>query len=266
MKKVILSVAFMLAAGATFAQTNKSDVYQTGTSQNALVSQQGANNTSNVDQGTQPTIAAGSYSNYTNVAQVGQNNSAMVSQNNQNNQAFQTQNGAMNSASIWQDQSIGTNVNGSDYARQTQSQNHNVAVIDQGTSGNALPVNPFSISQQNIAGMVTVPYLPHGGNSATQNQSGDYGKAYASQGGQSNFSTQTQVGAGAVAGAENVSNHFQYGQGNNATSYQNGYALQNNTLQIGASNAANVTQWGNAHESVTMQNGTSNNAVVNQNN
>ena len=42
MKKVILSVAFMLAAGATFAQNNDSNTLQLGNSNNSGVNQKGS--------------------------------------------------------------------------------------------------------------------------------------------------------------------------------------------------------------------------------
>ncbi len=269
MKKVILSVAFMLAAGATFAQDNNSDVFQVGGAQASSVSQDGKENNATVRQGVLPGQSLLSNNNYAQISQTGEYNDAFISQSNLQNDAYQTQLGNDNSATIWQDQ-LNPDVSfGYDLAVQNQVGNNNTATIDQGTSGNTLPdTPPFATAAIDLMDdYVPVPVNPHGSNEAYQTQSGNYGIAYASQGGVDNVSSQTQVGSWDIsAGSENESNHYQYGAGNSATSYQDGKDLTNNTLQMGFTNSSNVAQYGNGHDATTVQFGLSNTSTVLQTN
>lgn len=253
MKKVVLSISAMLFVGAvSYAQSNMSHVDQMGMTHDAMVnqigwnqdsdiSQKGTSNKSEVYQGVRPNeikffgvnISNG---NEADVIQDGKRNTAFISQNNWGNDATQTQTGDDNKATIWQDEtSGGLALFGHDKATQTQTGKHNIATIDQGTSGNTIP--SFCINQVPAA-----PVLPHGYNVATQTQDGNYGIAYASQGGTLNNSSQTQHGTLAVAGKENVSNHFQYGTANTAISTQTGWKNNVDVFQSGSNNYANNTQ------------------------
>jgi hypothetical protein len=59
---------------------------------------------------------------------------------------------------------------------------------------------------------------------------------------------------------KNISRHFQYGEGNDATTTQNGINNVENTLQIGSWNTSTVTQnnaagAGNNHKGLSVGNG-----------
>ena len=225
MKKVILSISAMLFVGAvSFAQGNISAVNQVGKSDVSIVNQHGGLNKSNVDQlgnsnksqvyqGIQP-ASFNALSNLADVMQKGNNNDAFISQSNKDNEAYQIQTGDMNKATIWQDQIVGAPnaTQGSDWAKQIQTGKSNVATIDQGTTGNEKPVSPskFSAAQLAFAAAVVVPVSPHFNNDAIQTQNGDSNTAYASQGGLTNHSFQTQTSpSGTLAAAGNQSNHYQ---------------------------------------------------------
>jgi hypothetical protein len=207
MKKVILSISAMLFFGAAAIAQNTSAVVQVGSSDEAIVGQNGTLNSSTIGQAGNSNksevyqgIKPGAYpalNNKAEVSQQGNSNVAFSSQSNKNNKAYQTQKGNSNSATIWQDQIAGpaTALNGGDTATQIQTGNNNKATIDQGTSGNELPVatpNGFTAADiLNLAG-VSVPFAPNGGNNAIQTQNGTWNLAYASQGGTGNESWQTQ--------------------------------------------------------------------------
>ncbi|MFH6997123.1 hypothetical protein ACHRVZ_04265 [Flavobacterium sp. FlaQc-57] len=300
MKKVILSISAMLFVSAfgtaqilpgTIAP-NTSYVNQTGSSQDAFVHQIGTaqsssvkqmnwDNTSQVFQGVNPgqmTVLGVniSHDNLAEVVQNGEQNIAYISQNNWRNKAYQTQVGNKNDATIWQDEtnvSYGLftgNLKGEDKATQKQTGNSNKATIDQGTSGNTLPTAAVFTGMAALS--TSVPASPHGRNDATQTQNGKFGEAYASQGGLDNESNQTQTsGAFATATSKNVSNHYQFGNDNLATSTQTGYRNIENVLQEGNGNksygtqsAASILSTGNA--SVVIQQGNMNLSNVIQSN
>lgn len=284
MKRVVLSVSAMLLVGAAgFAQGNLSNVNQVGNSDKSTVVQHGVLNKSDVDQlgngntsevyqGVKPSqFYAGDNSAIT--MQKGNSNEAFISQSNYSNTATQTQTGNSNDATIWQDQveggfwgsPFGGALKGHDTATQTQTGNNNVATIDQGTTGNEMPTGaPFSADQINAVNGVNVPVSPSGYNNATQTQDGNWNVAYASQGGEENVSVQTQKSTSIFGLAKNVSNHYQYGNENEAYNTQDGIGLKNNTLQIGKENYANVMQTGSAHQNVTFQQGNNNISNVTQ--
>lgn len=301
MKKVILSISAMLFVSAigtaqilpgTIAP-NTSYVNQTGSSQDAYVDQIGTaqsssikqsnmHNQSDVYQGvlpgqmTAPLLGDISHDNLAEVWQNGKDNTAFISQNNWRNKAYQTQVGDNNDATIWQDETVVTyslltgNLKGEDTATQKQDGKHNKATIDQGTSGNTLPTAAVFTGMAALT--TSVPASPHGKNNATQTQNGNYGEAYASQGGINNESSQTQTGGFfSNASNKNVSNHFQFGKDNIADSSQTGYRNVENVLQEGNGNRSYSVQTAfsalsTGNESVVIQQGNLNLSNVNQSN
>jgi hypothetical protein len=269
MKKVFLSISAMLCTVAvSYAQTgpgpvttaNSSIVGQTGNKQNAEVIQKGtgqmskikqatSDNDAYVLQGTKPGLVTISAKNSADIDQLGTKNWAKISQNNWDNTATQKQVGDNNKATIWQDEVAFNwpNLVGGDTATQTQTGNKNEATIDQGTTGNN-PIPTVAVFPKMVALTASIPKNPHGLNKATQTQNGDYNKAYTSQGGMNNESmiNQDSRGYAATATYRNVANHYQYGEGNKAT-----------TTQLGFKNLDNILQEGNMNISVTKQTGTS---------
>lgn len=275
----------LFVGAASIAQPNTSAVGQVGISNDGIVNQNGNDNhskigqdgndnSSTVDQGFLPSVYP-ALGNIGEAKQTGNNNTAFISQSNIDNEAYQIQEGDRNSATIWQDQVAG-NIAGNtgDKAWQTQTGDDNTATIDQGTTGNAFPVGPptgvFTAEQISEFAGIPIPFVPNGGNEATQTQNGDFSIAYASQGGTGNSSTQTQNSTAASTLERNVSRHFQYGADNTALTLQNGIRNNEHTLQIGENNYSQVTQTnlvggaGNVH--VGFSSGSWNNIVVNQTN
>mgnify|MGYP003665829047 FL=1 len=280
MKKVVLSISAMLFVGAmSFAQSNMSNVNQVGNLNGSIVNQNGGYNDADVDQigrsnssevyqGIRPSLV-NAMSNSAEVLQRGKSNVAFISQSNQDNEAFQKQIGDNNRATIWQDQVTGAPgaTQGSDWAKQVQRGDNNVATVDQGTSGNERPQAPsvFSAAQLASVAAVAVPVSPHKNNKALQTQTGDGNTAYASQGGIGNKSYQTQTSPSGTSVADgNVSNHYQYGNRNVATLTQNGTKLLENTMQIGNRNDATISQTGMGHQAVGFSLGNSNSISITQ--
>ena len=282
MKKVVLSISAMLFVGAmSFAQINTSNVNQVGNTNSSTVGQHGGandadvdqygtSNTSLVSQGLEPGLFL-AQSNKATVLQDGVSNCGKISQSNVKNEAFQTQVGNSNKAWIWQDQITGAPgaTQGFDFARQTQRGDNNLAVIDQGTSGNERPIAPsvFNSAQLAFSAAVTTPFTPHKSNRATQDQTGGGNDAYASQGGIGNQSSQIQTSPLATSVANgNVSNHYQYGDGNKASLTQNGTKLLENTMQIGNNNTSTVMQTGMGHQHLGFSKGNGNTITATQSN
>ena len=260
MKKLLIASVSMLAlsAGAAFAQTSSSDLYQNGNSNAATVNQ--ANDGSSsvysfVHQG-DGTYGNAAYNSSASVTQIGnsyattnsgviQNDSYQSATVNQNNAAGGTQNSGItqsnygNSANVTQ---VTVNAWDSQYSSVTQSGQYGSVTVAQNGPADSSTVtqsgygsNPSwaggSTAYQYVAGGVNVSQSGSSSNQSSVTQSSDFSGAAVVQNGDwgTNLSSLTQSGgSGNIAsvwqtasnGVTNTSTLAQIGNGNVAGVYQ----------------------------------------------
>lgn len=234
MKKLVFLFTMVFAVSMAIAQSNTSAVDQTGSNQNALVTQTGSSNTSDVDQ----TSPAGSVNNAT-VNQTGNNNIADVDQVQQNsvvgaNNATLTQTGNSNIGTQTQ---VGTYTG---YMNATMLQNGNNNVGTQ--------------IQSSYNETATMTQLQNG-NTGIQTQSGNHVSAVMTQDGLGNYGNQLQSG-----GLNNSMNLTQTGNSNESYQTQSG-----GTWNPPGGHSAVITILGDDNYTSQVQSGTtSNHASIDQ--
>ncbi|PKV48230.1 Curlin associated repeat-containing protein [Aquimarina sp. MAR_2010_214] len=268
MKKTILAFSALLSVAFTFAQTNVTDINQTGKGNETGISQKGVNNTldivqegnfnkAKVAQGTKDSAKG---NGVISQIQTGDQNDVYVMQQGDLNAVHQNQLGISNSAEATQYSDVLESK-----ITQTQIGNYNKAIAIQGTG---------LIFEENIK------------NNIDQTQRGNFNIAKASQSDNDyNLRVITQDQEGefnqAIANQNSFSGYYSFsieqrqsGEYNNAVANQyNGNVDQSSIIQDqkGSGNTADASQssqlYGLGDSSINQsQNGNNNNAIVIQNN